>query len=278
MKRLILILLLCLVSFPAFADEKELVYDRVMKSGEIRCGYWASPGVLEVEPNSGEISGLLYDYMNLVAKNLGLKVNWVEEIGRGDFIPALQNDRIDAYCTALSVNAERAREVDFTDPYYFDAFELFVRKDDNRFDNKASAVNSKGITIVAKEGDIFAKIASRFFPKAKLLELPQLSSDTDPLLYVDTEKADIVLTTEKIADRYIKNNPDKIRKVKLSRPYIFSFGSVAVKADEYRFRRMLDLAGMEIQGTGQYDALFEKHDPKGFFRKRALPYHIPQGE
>ena len=55
----------------------------VIKSGKLRCGYVAySPGCLK-DPNTGELSGIGIDSIKMVAKNLGLQVEWAEEVGWG---------------------------------------------------------------------------------------------------------------------------------------------------------------------------------------------------
>jgi hypothetical protein len=43
------------LSFPAFAVEKESAFDRVMKSGVIRCGYWVRSPMITKDLNTGEI-------------------------------------------------------------------------------------------------------------------------------------------------------------------------------------------------------------------------------
>ena len=57
------------VSLP---KEKESVYERVIRTGKIRCGYAVWQPVLMKDPNTGAFSGVYYDYMNLLAARLGL--------------------------------------------------------------------------------------------------------------------------------------------------------------------------------------------------------------
>jgi polar amino acid transport system substrate-binding protein len=252
------------------AAHTESVYDRVIRTGVLRCGYFPSPDFIDIDPNTKVMSGLIYDYVNQLAKNLALKVEWTEEIGRGDFVAALDAERFDIYCTALSVNAERARIVDFTDPYIFDSFSLYVRADDSRFDADVAKINDPTVRIAAKEGDIMEKIARKKFPKAQIILHPQLSSETDPLLDLDGQKADIVLTTPKIAGRYITNNPGKVKQAGPGSPLIYA---TATKSGEYKLTKMLNLAGKEMQASGQADAIFDKYDPeRKIFLRLVKPY------
>lgn len=257
---------------------QETVYERVMRTGKLRCGYLPSATYVDIDPNTGEKSGILVDYMNQLTTNLGLTLEWAEEIGRGDYIAALQSNRFDAYCTAITINAERAREVDFTNPYIYDQFDIYVSGKDKRFDYKLKSLNQDSVKFVVVEGDIFEKVVRKFFPKAKVVVLPQLTPESDVFLYVSTGKADAAISTPLIAAAYIKNNADKIRAVVLERPFIFANVGISLKADEYRLRRMLDLATLEMQGNGQLAAIIDKHDQFGVLGHRILPFERKSDE
>lgn len=232
-----------------------------MRTGTIRCGYLTWKDYIDIDVNTKEMSGIIYDYVEQLGKNLGLKVEWTEEVGRGDYPIGLETGRFDAYCTAMARNAERARVSDFTIPIFYGLFNLYVRQDDPRFDYDLASLNNPEVQFVNTEGDIFGKIARLEFPKAQVIELPQLSQDSDPYMYVDYGKADVVITNANIAARYMEKNPDSLRQVKLAEPFRYLPGSLVVKADEDRFRRMLDIATDEMLANGQIDAILDKYDP-----------------
>src|ERR1039458_8039271 len=54
--------------------------DRVLKRGVIRAGYAIYPPASFKDPNTGKISGICVDVLEEAAKNLGLKVEWTEEV------------------------------------------------------------------------------------------------------------------------------------------------------------------------------------------------------
>ena len=254
-------------------DDKESVYERVMRTGVIRCGYLSWTNYIDIDVNTGEMSGIIYDYMTALANNLGLKLEWTEEVGRADYAQALENGRFDVYCTAMTRNAERARVSDFTTPIAHALFNIYTKYGDERFDYDLSKINNPDVSIVATEGDIFGKIARLEFPKAKLIELSQLTQDSDPYMYVHHGKADITIGNSNISVRYMKKNPNSLRKIKLEQPFRYVPLSLVVKADEYRFRRMLDLATEEMITNGKIDAMLEKYDTNhDFWLRLAKPY------
>ena len=262
---------------PAHAADngKESVFDRVMRTGKLRCGYLTWKDYIDIDVNTGEMSGIIYDYMEQLAHNLGLEMEWTEEVGRGDYPLGLETGRFDAYCTAMTRNAERAKVSDFTIPIMHSLFELYVRQDDTRFDYDLAALNDPDVAFVNTEGDIFGKIARLEFPEAQVIELPQLTQDSDPYLYVVHGKADVTIGNANVSAQYIKKNPGTLRKIALKEPFRYAPLSLVIKADEDRFRRMLDVATEEMLVNGQIDRILDKYDPdREFWLRVGKPYEV----
>lgn len=83
MKKFLLAVTFLMLLSPA--AHAESVYERVIKSGTLKCGYIPYPPAMIVDPNTGEKSGIFYEFMNEVGKRLSLKVEWVQESGWGTF-------------------------------------------------------------------------------------------------------------------------------------------------------------------------------------------------
>ncbi|MCB9987958.1 MAG: ABC transporter substrate-binding protein [Rhodospirillales bacterium] len=277
MKPLILTLLILFITLPVHAADNESVYDRVMKSGTIRCGYAMWPGHLNKDPNTGEMSGVFYDYMETLARNLNLKIEWAEEIGWGDMVAALKFNRIDAYCVTTAYNAERAREVDFLSPLFYMPSDLFVQADDTRFDYHPEKLNDPAITMTIVEGDIYNKITDRNFPQAQTLDLPQLASMAELYMTVADGKADATLSEVSGALEFMAANPGKIRRVKLEKPFQAMPVSIPVKGGEYRFQRMLDIATIEMLNNSTFEAILKKYEKyPGTFLRIQPDYEVAQ--
>jgi ABC-type amino acid transport substrate-binding protein len=260
--KLVVVAFLAFHAAPALAADKESVYDRVMRTGTIRCGYGVWAPALIKDPNTGQISGTFHDYVEAMGKALNLKIEWTEEVAWGDYIAGLTNDRFDAYCTEVALNAERARQVDFLTPIMYLAGEIYVKAGDTRFDGHPEKLNSPDIKLTTVEGDVYAKISNREFPLAKKLELPQLATTADIFSSVADGKADALITQSDSGADFMKNNPGKIRKVKLDGgPFRASPVSISIKGGEYRFQRMLDIATVEMLSNGTIKSILDKYDP-----------------
>src|SRR5580693_5757716 len=79
----------------------ETTYDRVIRTGVLRCGYTPYSVGLMKDPNSGQLSGIYYDVITRLADNLKLKVDWVEEVGWGSQIEGLNTNRYDLICSPV---------------------------------------------------------------------------------------------------------------------------------------------------------------------------------
>lgn len=55
MKKIILVFLLVIISLPAWAGDDGSVYDRIMRTGTIRCGYGLWSVYLNKDPNTGKM-------------------------------------------------------------------------------------------------------------------------------------------------------------------------------------------------------------------------------
>ena len=83
------------------------------------------------------------------ARNLGLTVEWTEEIGRAAQIEGLENDRYDMIGSAVWANPERAKLATLSSPLYYSPFYIYARKDDPKFNEniRVAALNSQDVRI-----------------------------------------------------------------------------------------------------------------------------------
>ncbi len=188
------------------------VSDKVIKSGELRIGYIVYPPLLMKDSTSGKLSGISYDIVEQAAKKLGLKTNWVEEVGWGSAIEGLKDNRYDILGTEMWPNTARAREAVFSKAPMNSVVYPYVRPGDQRFTD-LSKINSSQNTISVLDGEMASFIAAQDYPQAKTNTLPQLASYSDVLLNVTTNKADLVFVEPSVADGFLKSHPGSIEQL-----------------------------------------------------------------
>jgi ABC-type amino acid transport substrate-binding protein len=251
----------------------ENTYSRVMRTRTIRCGYDVWPPIINRDEKTGKISGIFYDYMEAVGKNLDVKIEWIDGITYASYISDLQYGRIDAMCAGIWPIGKVIGVLDFTDPLYYLPINAYVRMNDNRFDHDLSILNNASYTISNIDGTVPARIAQTDYPNAKVASLPSVSPVSDMLLAVIMGKADITFTdTVTVAD-FSKNNPNKLRAVPKSYPVRIFGNTVAVAKDDGNFLRMINNATEELRNSGIIEKIIVKYEQHpGALMRVAPPY------
>ena len=247
----------------------------VLEKGEIRAGYVIDPPALIKDPNTGALSGIFYDTMQEAGKNLGLKINWVEEAGWGTMIEGLEAGRYDIIVTDLWPNAARSKSIDFTNALYYIPIGVYVRPGDNRFSN-LNAINSSDITIATIDGEMSSLIAQTDFSQAKVISLAQDTPVSQVLLNVSTKKADVTFAQPAIAEEFLANNPGAVENIAKENPVRYFPNTMGVPKDEEGFKSMINTALEELSNNGTVDRLiaqYEKYD--GSYYPVAKPYILP---
>lgn len=252
---------------------KSTVYDRVVSSGTLRCGYVTYPPGLIKDPNTGKFSGTFYETVEEAAKNLGLKVAWVEEVGWGAMVEGLNTDRYDMICSPVWPLSQRAKVADFSTPLYYGGAAVFVRKSDTRFDKDRSLINDPKVKIATIDGEVTDMIARTQFPTAQRVSLPQATDISQALLDVTTRKADVTFVESYVAFQFLKSNQDTVRDAYPGRPAVIYPNTFMFKAQSGQFKAMIDNAVSELINNGFLDAVLDRYEPApGLFYRRALPY------
>lgn len=189
------------------------VADSVISKGEIRIGYIVYPPSMIKDEKTGKLSGFSYDLVEAAAKNLGVKTNWVEEVGWGSAIEGLKTKRYDIVGTQIWPNSARAREAIFSMAPFYSGIYPYVRAGDTRFTYDLSVINSNQYTLSILDGEMAAFIAKQDFPLAKVNTLPQLSSYAEVFLNVVNKKADLAFAEPSSANDFLKSNPGTLVRV-----------------------------------------------------------------
>ncbi len=251
----------------------ESVYERVMRTGKIRCGYYYySPALLKDE-KTGQITGLIHDTVEEAAHVLNLEVEWVEEVSISDAVTGLQNRRYDMVCAGFYERPNVMKQVEFVGPLYYITVNAYVRPDDNRFDNDVSKINDPAYTISSVDGSIPDIIARESFANAKSFSLPELAPYSDNMLNVDTGKADVTFVENSVANEYLRNNPDTLKKL---HPPVRTFPvTLHVNKDEMAFKTMMDSAVRHLHNNGQMEKIIQKYEVQsGDYLRVSKPFML----
>ncbi len=136
MKKLIalaLALVLCL-SLAACGAKKGPSLAKVQKAGKMTVA--TSPDFPPFESLEGDkVVGIEVDIMNLIAKELGVEIEFVQ-MDFESVLVAIQSAKYDCAMSGITVDADRQKNMLFTDPYY-NAAQVIVVKADSTIKGKA---------------------------------------------------------------------------------------------------------------------------------------------
>ena len=245
----------------------ESVYDRVLRTGTLRCGYTPYSVGLQKDPNTGVLSGIYYDIVRQLTDNLSLKFECVEEVGWGEQVAGLQAGRFDLVCSPVSLNAARARSADFSIPLYYSPVKVWAKER-----KWAAAANENfdrpDVKISVIDGEQTSAFARNYFSHAHTVSLPQSAPFADLLMQVTTGKADITFA-EPLAVREFEAT-NGMRLVDLGdKPLLVVPNILLLKRDEFAFKQMIDNGLRELFNTGFIDKAISRYEtyPNSYIRE-----------
>ncbi|MGD9649880.1 MAG: substrate-binding periplasmic protein [Dongiaceae bacterium] len=246
----------------------EPAYERLAKTGTLRCGYIVAPPLFLKDPNSGKFSGIGYDIVTEAAQLMNWKIEWIAESSFGALVQDLQSYKFDMLCTPSYIVPNRIGRVQMSKPLYYSGINAYVRVSDTRFDNNLPAINRPDVTISAVDGTTPMLVASTDFPQSKLLSLPQNSPYTDSLLNVANNKADVTFVETSIGEGFLQANPGVLRNITAEKPLRVYPDVFVFPPDEIKMKNLFDAVFAYMHSNGQIDRILDKNSqtPGEFYR------------
>ena len=255
--------------------KKETAYERVIRTGVLRCGYATWPPNVMVDANTGEISGIIPELVEYAAKSVNLKVEWVQEVSWATFPQDLKSDRYDAMCAGAWAVKETANILAYTRPLFYNPVYAFARANDTRFDKGFDELNDAKYTLAGVDAAMSSVIALNDFPRAKLNSFPQMSEPSQIFMDVMYEKSDITFSEGSLFIEFDRKNPGKLRPVTWTPYRTFATPLIAVSLSDPRLAMMFDTIIGEMQLHGIVERTLKKYktDPKVYLLP-ATPYLV----
>lgn len=237
--------------------KKETSYERIMRTGVMRCGYVNWMPVIAKDTVSGKMMGYWPEIMEALADSMKLKIVWQEEVSFQTYLQDLNNGRYDIECAAGWPNAERGKYIYYTKPIVYSPLVPFVRADDTRFDKGIETLDQEGVTAAVIDGDTSQVVRRTRFPNMKELSLPLIASTNEYFLAVSSGKADVTFSDYTGALDYMKNNPDKIKAL----PYQLRLvpQNIGVPMGDDKLLSMLNTATLQLQLDGTFERILGKY-------------------
>ena len=127
----------------------------------------------EMTDPSGKPTGVSVDLATDLAKSLGRPVV-IQNISFDGLIPALKTGKVDLVISSMTATAERAKSIDFSDPYISTGLCLLLKKDSTV--QGVADLDRPGVKVAVKKGTTGHLYATGNLKKADILVLDKDSA------------------------------------------------------------------------------------------------------
>jgi polar amino acid transport system substrate-binding protein len=159
---------------------EESVLEQVLKRGTLRVGMstfvpWA------MQDKTGKLIGFEIDVATRVAKDMGVKVEFVQTKWAG-IIPALLTGNFDVIIGGMGITPQRNLKINFTNPYDVTGMSIVASKELAGGFKSLEDFNQPNVVIAVRLGGTPVAAAQKFMPKAQLRKFDDESQAIQELL------------------------------------------------------------------------------------------------
>lgn len=236
------------------------------KDPALRIGMDLTYPPFEMQDKSGNPDGVGVRLAEALAKHLGrpLKIVPMEFSG---LIPALKTGNIDLILSSMTATEERAKSIDFSDPYAFTGLALLVRKD--------SAIQSiedlkkSARTVTAKASTTGQTWAIENLPNAKCVVF---EDQTACVMEVAQGRADAFIYDQLSIFKYAEENKETTRG--LLKPFVEESWALGIAKGNDELRGQVNGFLAEFRKQDGFGKLGERYlkDEKKFLEDSGIPF------
>lgn len=204
---------------------------------------------------SGEIKGFDYDIGQAICAEMKVECTWSTHEWSG-IIPALQSGKFDVMIASMAVNEERMKQVDFTNPYYFNGMHFIARKDLGIKDISKEAL--KGKVIGTQSGSVAVETLREYFPDNELKLYPSLN---EVFLDMESGRVDMVLESQMALSDWLTQDGGECCEF-TGKPFILDSAkgnAMAVRKENGDLVPRLNAALEAIIKNGTYDKIRQQY-------------------
>ncbi|MBI1273972.1 MAG: transporter substrate-binding domain-containing protein [Alphaproteobacteria bacterium] len=234
--------------------------ERVLRTNKLRAGYILYDVMVKRDPATGRLGGLVHDVAQKAAKNIGVEIEWSEEVYFGNAFEGLNTGRYDVVFANLWPTGPRIRAAGFCQPMFYSGLGIYARPGNAARFKTVRDINDPGVTISTIDGDISAYVIEDRFSSAKVTSMPLNTDYAQMLLNVGMGKADIVLADIGFANSYIKQNPGSLTELFPGHPLQVFANCFAMNHDHAKLKSVVDQSVAELLNRGTVDEYIERYE------------------
>ncbi len=233
---------------------------------ELTVGMELSYPPFEMTDENNQPTGIGVDLARALAAALHKKLV-IKNTEFTGLIPALKTGKIDLIISSMTANAERAKSIDFSDPYMHTGICLLVgaHSDVQTVDD----LNKPGRKVVVKDGTTGFLYARDHLPEATLLPI---SEESACVLEVIQGKADAFIYDQMSIYQFHLRNPQTTRAI--LKPFQQENWAIGIRQGNDALRQQVNAFLAEFKAKHGLEQLGEKYlkADKDAFREMGYPF------
>lgn len=208
-----------------------------------------------ISPKTGQSEGFDVDIARAITKQIAkdqgttIKPEFTP-VTTSSKIQLIKNNQVDAVAASMTITPERAKVVDFSNPYFPAGQSILVKK--NSGIKNIQQLNNPKATIIGVMGTTAMETTKKFAPKAKLIAMPDNSQAFSAL---QSGQGDAMTTDNAILYGFCQQSKDVavVGGTFTNQPY-----GLAMDKGQTDLQKAVNRALKEIRADGTYDRLIKK--------------------
>lgn len=241
-------------SAPTTTPATSPALQRVLAHGVLRVCIWPDYyGITYRHPRDETLSGIDIDLSNELAKELGVRLRYVESSFQR-LIPDLEAERCDVAMFAVAVLPQRAVALSFTQPYLqSDIYAIASRA--SRVVKRWEDIDQSGVVVAVQAGTSTERVMRDTLKRATLLVVqPPATRERE----LESGRADVFMTDYPYSRRML-DNADWAQLIVSPRPFHVLPYAYAIKRGDAAWLARLDEFVARIKRDGRLRAAAERH-------------------
>lgn len=247
MKKLVLMVLtiILIVSLVGCSKKEKTTLETIKEKGEMTFAMTGAYPPFSFVDKDGKLVGFDIDIANAIAKEIGVEAKPVTTAWDG-IIAGLTGKRFDTIIGSMAITEERKQKVAFSDPYYIDGAQLFVKSD-----SKINGISElKGAKIGAVTGTTFAQELRKY---SNIKQVVNFDSDVDNMKNLELGRIDGLVTAKLVGLYSAKENNINI-KPSGNALYDENIG-IAIRKEDQDLVDAINKALKKIKEDGTYEKI-----------------------
>jgi len=235
------------------------VLARVKKGETLNVGYAQTPVWFYKDPKTGELQGIYKDLVDLLAKDLEMKINFVE-VTFANATVGLRKGDYDLFGSSLVYTVPRGLVCAYVGPLWSKGSLAIVHKDDAKRFKTIADLNHPDVTFSVNAGASEEQRMPVLFPKAKFMAVAgQQAMAAEP---VRTRRATVYVTGDSDAMALAKRNPSWAYLVDEKHPFDKRPNTWVIRYGDQPWKQFLDMWATYVTVNGQVQRLYDEYIAK----------------